>query len=400
MLLLSLLLTGSLAGQPAQTDRAEAERLARSGMYAQALERFRQLASVNPDDLDARVWIGRLHVRMGHAREAEPVFRSVLETAPDRADALIGLGAALTAMGRESEALTVLERAEKLAPNDPDLLTAQGRAHAAAGHGHLAEAYLRRAALLRPTDVDIADAVQSVRRERDHYVSATFVHESFSFDVPDTRLGSFVGNFRAGDMLRVLARVDAQRKFFADEARGGGGLAWQAMPHLTLRLEGLFGSSPAVLPSADVNAGVDLKRHATTWTGGFRFVRFRGADYWVIVPAVSQTIRDRAVISLSYARSLTAFEGFDDLVGNNSGDLRLQIRLTPQLWVGGGYARNVERLDTLSADRIGEFRANTGMASGRFELHSLTTLGVDYDYQRRENGVRMIRVVGTVVQRF
>lgn len=400
MFLLPLLLTGALAGQPAQADRAEAERLARSGAYSQALERFRQLAAVNPDDADARVWIGRLHVWMRHPREAEPVFRSVLETAPERVDALVGLGTALTAMGRDGEAITVLDRAEKLAPNDADVLAAQGRAHLAAGHARLAEAYLTRAAVIRPADTAIAQALESVRRDTAHYVSAVFVHESFDIDVPDTRLGSLAVSYRAGDTLRLTARADGQRKFFEDEARGGAGLAWHALPRVTLRLEGLFGASTRVLPRGDVSAGIDVKRHATVWSGGFRFVRFRGADYWVITPAVVFTIRDLAALSASYSRSLTAFEGFDELIANNSGDVRLQVRILPRLWVGGGYARNVERLDVLSPDRIGAFRADTGSAHGRLELRSLTTLQVDYDYQRRDNGVNMIRVVAGLTQRF
>lgn len=400
MLLLPVLLAGLLGGQPAQPDKAEAERLARSGMYAQALERFRQLAAENPDDLDARVWIGRLHVWMRHADAAEGVFRSVVESAPDRVDALVGLGVALTALARDAEAIAVLDRAERLAPNDEEVLAAQGAAHGAAGHTTLAEAYLLRAAVLRPEDRAIGDSLEVVRRDAANMISAVFMNESFSADVSDTRFGSVSVNLRANDRLRVTGRVDPQRKFARDEARGGGGLILQATPRVAVKGQVLFGGPSDVLPRGDVAAGVDVRHRNALWSGVFRLIRFDGADYVVFSPGVTLTLRDRTIVALSYSHSVTTFAGFEDRVGNNSGDVRLEWAATPRLWIGGGYTRNVERLDVLSPDRLGAFTANTGSASARLELRSLTTLRFDYDYQRRANGVRMIRIIGALVQRF
>lgn len=401
MLLLSLLLAGVLGGQPEQTDRAEAERLARAGAYAQALERFRQIAAANPDDVDARVWIGKLHIWMGHPEVAEPVFRSVLDTAADRVDALIGLGAALTAIGRQADAIVALDRAEKLAPNDPDVLAAQGRAHSAAGHERLAEAYLARAAVLRAGDPGIAGALEAARHDTAHYASATFMHESYSVDVPDTRFGGVAINYRTNDRVRVTGRVEVQRKFRFDEARGGGGLMVRVLPRVTVRGEGVFGGDSEVFPRGDITGAFDVRHRSATWTGALRFFRFRGADYWVISPAVSVPLAgERAVLSASYSRSLTAFEGLEELVANNSGDLRLLVRAMPRLWVGGAYTRNVDRLEVLSPDRIGEFRANSGTAMGRLHLRSVTTLAVEYDYQRRDGGVRMNRLIASLVQQF
>ena len=51
-----------LATPQAQDQRAEAERLARSGAHEQALKEFQALAALNPDDIEARLWIARLHV--------------------------------------------------------------------------------------------------------------------------------------------------------------------------------------------------------------------------------------------------------------------------------------------------------------------------------------------------
>src|SRR3954468_7400418 len=113
--------------QPAADSRAQAEQLARSGAYRAALERFQAMAAANPDDIEARVWIGRLHASMGDDERAVAVYESVLTAQPQHVDALVGLGDALVRMGRLRQAADVLSRAEAQAPDNPALLAAQGR---------------------------------------------------------------------------------------------------------------------------------------------------------------------------------------------------------------------------------------------------------------------------------
>src|SRR5262245_10092389 len=99
------------APQPADA-RAQAEQLARSGPYRAALERFQALAAANPDDIEARIWIARLHVWMGDDERAVAVYQSILATQPLHFDALVGLGDAFVRMGRLHEAGELLARAE------------------------------------------------------------------------------------------------------------------------------------------------------------------------------------------------------------------------------------------------------------------------------------------------
>ena len=54
-----------LTSAQAPDQRTEAERLANSGAHAAALKQFQALAAANPDDIEARVWIARLHALMG-----------------------------------------------------------------------------------------------------------------------------------------------------------------------------------------------------------------------------------------------------------------------------------------------------------------------------------------------
>ena len=92
------------APQAAAEPRAQAEQLARSGAYRAALERFQALAAANPDDLDARLWIARLHGWMGDDQRAVDVYQSILATNPGHVEALVGAGDALIRLDRRKEA--------------------------------------------------------------------------------------------------------------------------------------------------------------------------------------------------------------------------------------------------------------------------------------------------------
>src|SRR5512132_2737835 len=164
---LSLAVTAG-AQTPRSDPHAEAERLANSGAYAAALRAFQAIAAANPDDIDARLWIGRMHTRLGHPEHAANVYRSILATQPQNLDALIGLGNSLVALGRLKEAADALNRAEAMAADRPAVLTAQGHLHEAANRTTLALAYYLRAISLDPSNTDAKQAADALRALRAH----------------------------------------------------------------------------------------------------------------------------------------------------------------------------------------------------------------------------------------
>src|SRR5919112_1407239 len=113
----ALILSLSLAAGQTQDPRAEAERLASRGAHEEALKRFQALAAANPDDTVSRLWIGRLHLRMGQPRRAAGVFESLVAVDGRNIDALSGLGVALVEAGEWTRAKEVLARAEAIAPD-------------------------------------------------------------------------------------------------------------------------------------------------------------------------------------------------------------------------------------------------------------------------------------------
>ena len=155
----SLLLAVSLAlSPPAQESPApatpglqEAVEAANEGRDGEALAAFERVVSTDPDNHEARLWIARLHARMGDHDLAEPVYRSVLLEDPDNIDAMLGVADALLRRDEPAEAIDVLEVAEGLAANSGEVLGVLGRAHLAADHPDQALAYLTRAVAVAPT---------------------------------------------------------------------------------------------------------------------------------------------------------------------------------------------------------------------------------------------------------
>jgi YaiO family outer membrane protein len=401
-MLLSLLLTGLLTAQApasAQLNHAEAAELARSGNHEQSLDAFRRLAARNPRDHEARLWIGRLHLWMGHPDLAEPVFRSVMKEDPANVEAMIGLGDALARLHRSDEALEILERAEAAAPQNPDVLAALGRTHRDAGQTTTSLGYLQRAAETAPTS-DNRQQLQQTHIVHDHRVESASFFESYNSSVSDAAATDLALNLRMRDRFRVLGRGQVQRKFNETEGRGGLGLEWRWKPETTLSTQAIVGPGNDVLPEVDAFLGVDHEYGAAEWMLGYRYIRVADTDVSVISPAVAWWQSEKLGFCIRYSLSLTSFGGELGTDENHSVLLNGTYRIRQRVWANLGYARNNESFDTLSADRLGKFRADTALGGIRLDFTSLTSLSGQYEYQWRPENVQMGRFRFFVSQRF
>lgn len=400
-----LVMTWMLAAQPAQQPaadaRAEAERLARTGAYAEALQRFQAIVAASPDDLESRVWIGRLQQRTGHADRAVDVFRNVLTASPDRVDALVGLGSALAALDNPDEAVEALNKAEQLAPEDAELLAAQGAAHLKAGRARLSLAYYRRAALLKPADQAIREAFEEARRIHGHRIALGGYFESYDTATPDTWSGSVEINVRLGDPLRAFARGQQQRKFDETENRGGGGIEWRPTRHWAFRGHALFGPDTVVLPQFEGFAEAAFTKRRIIYAAGIQWLDFdAAARAWILSPSVIVWLNDSLAVLARYSRSETEFLSSGHWIGHNSGMLGARARVLRRVWAEGAWARGIENFDTLSIDRLGVFDADTLRGALQIDFRSLTSIHGTYEYQWRGDDTKMLRVTASVVQRF
>ena len=378
---------------------AEAVQVANEGRDAEALAAFQRLAAMNPADHAARLWIARLHVRMGHQSLAEPVYRSVLLEDPDNVEAMAGVAAALIARDEPALAFEILEPAAKLAPDNDEVLALLGRAHEQSGRSTDAVAYYERAADAAQTP----QHRQALERARLSYLNRIEIrgaNEQFDDTTPDTNGGDVALNIRVSDALRVIARGQVQRKFALTEERGGGGLEWRVKPATILRGQVLIGPDNQVMPEGDFLAEVEHTFRGVTWMGTLRHFTFDGTNTTFISPAMEWMPTDRLSVALRYALSFTDSSIVSEEAGQ-SFHVRPIYRINPRVWLQGAYAAGVEDFENFSIDRVGDFRAQTLSGGIRFNLPLLTAIVANYERQFwRSDDVNVGRVTLSLLQRF
>ncbi len=393
----ALLGVALLTTPQAQDPRAEAERLANSGQYAQALKQFQALATANPDDVQARLWIARLHVLMGHPGRAADVYGSILAVQPQNVDALIGMGDALTLGRRYREASDALNRAEALAAERIPMLTAQGRLHRAMGHYKLALAYYARALSLEAGNVDARTAYDALRAQGAHRVEATYDFERFNGLESDTQAGAAEFNGRVSDAFRLFAAGQHVSKFSLSENRGGGGFEWFAGGNVHVRAGGLFGGD-VVLPDADTWLDVERRNGPVTWLGEIRYLHFSESSTFTWSPGLRVALNDCTDVTLRYFRSQSEF---DNAVDNGNNGLQVGVGgHTGRLFVDLAYVRGFEALPLITFERATAFDANSVTAGVRFDVTPFTSIGGLYTHQRRMEDIRVNTLRLNLIQRF
>jgi tetratricopeptide (TPR) repeat protein len=401
--LLASVLALNPAAEEAQASapltHAEATQAATDGREAEALAAFQRLAAMNPADHEARLWIARLHARMGHQNLAEPVFRSVMLEDLRNVDARVGVAAALLARDEPSEALDVLAPAAELAPDNAEVVALTGRAHELSGRTRDALTAFERAATMSPS-VDRRHTLETARLSYLSRVEIRGATEQFSDTTPDSQSGDIALNIRLSDALRVIARGQVQEKFDESEQRAGGGLEWRWTRATTLRGQALFGVDTLVMPERDVLGEVEHTYAGVTWTGTVRYFGFGGASTTFLAPAVAWMPTDRLELGVRYALSFT---DIGTLVSRELGQsLHVQpaYRMARRVWLQGTYAAGVEDFENFSIDRIGDFRAQTVSGGIRIDLPSLTSIVARYERQWRQNDVTLGRATLSLLQRF
>jgi YaiO family outer membrane protein len=400
MTLISAALLGLtlLSAPQAPDQRAEAERLANSGANAAALRQFQALAAANPDDIEARLWIARLHARMNNPEHAVSVYRSILAVQPQHVDALVGLGSALVTLGQLRDAADALNRAEALAADRPAVLTAQGRLHQAGNHNTLALAYYLRALALDPGNADARAASDALRAARAHRLELDYTFQHLNAGVDDAHVGDVEVNGRVSDALRVFGRGQVHRAFGLDEQRAGGGLEWSISRRAGLRAGVLAGADTMYLPDLDAFADASIARGRVRWSFLVRRADFDSGDLWLAGPGVAFEVTDNVEASARYYRGRLTALGFDD-VTTDTVALDVRGRAGTRIGLGMGYTHGIDRLDWLTVDRVA-FESDTLALTASFDFTPFATLRTGYEYQSRPGALQAHRARAGFVFRF
>ena len=288
MMAAGVLVMAWLAASPqtAVADRARAEGLDGDGRTAEAMQIFERIVADNPADVEARLWIGRLDLRLGRAGEAEAVFRAVLADHPADVDARIGLGSALLRRNAWQDALTVLHGAERDAGENADLFATLARAYRRAGDDRLALDYFRRARARSPDDPDIVAGYEDVARAYGHGITL----EGFGQWVEpgsDSGVGTFAARLRVAPRLHLHGEARVQSGEGYSDTLAGGGVEWRAGRATILSLNVVGGSGNVALANTDVFA--DAIHYAGSFELGasVREISFAGADVTAVSPVLA-----------------------------------------------------------------------------------------------------------------
>lgn len=388
--------------QPATTvavDLPAAIELAQQGRNAEALVALQKIAAADPDDRLTRLWIANVQARLGHPSIAEPVYRSIVLEDPDNADAWIGLGTVLLQMDRVTEGLDALRRAEELAPQNPNVWAALASGYQLSGEDVQSIAYRQRVAANSPTPVNRMN-LERARRERGHRFESSAFGEQYNGTTPTAAGSDIALNYRVADTFRVLGRVQLQDKFDRNEHREGGGFEWRFTPWGALTAQALVGpGGNRVMPQRDYLGRVDYGYRRATYTAAIRYFDFLGANTVMFSPAITFAVAPRWTGAFRYALTSTDTATVTGVQGHTI-DIRAAHEVAPRIWLRAGYIRGIENFDVFSVDHIGVFRANTANGGVQFLLPSLTSIVGSYEYQWRDNGVRMGRVNVALVHAF
>jgi len=121
-----------------------------SGDPHDALEQLTAALRLQPDDVSMLVSRGAIHGRIKQYAEAEADLRRALRLDPDHVEAHLALGLALWRKGVPKEAAVALERAIQLEPHNAAAYYYLGEAQNQAGDLPAARAALEQAATLQP----------------------------------------------------------------------------------------------------------------------------------------------------------------------------------------------------------------------------------------------------------
>jgi len=382
--------------QPPLPDRARAEGLAREGRTVEAMDAFKQIADQNPDDVEARLWVARLALRLGRVDEAQRGFRSVLREHPEDVDARIGLGMVLTRTGEWQSALEALRAAEQTAGENADLFSALATAYRRGGDDQRALEYFNRARTLAPDDPDVALGYEAVARSYGHWIAVTGFGQTGA--AGDVGSGSITADVRVMPRLHLQAMGRAQKGSGYSDAAGGAGGLWHAGRATTVAFRAIGGSGNVALATSDIAGDVVHYAAVVEIGASIRRLTFADADVVAASPVIAWIPNDFWRLDARYTYSRSAFGA----TGSSQGDHSVMLRDTWQGWrraaVQATYAYGIESFEDLTADRINSLGATTLAAGLRIDVPSLTRITATWEHQWRSNDTRIDRFAVSIVQ--
>jgi tetratricopeptide (TPR) repeat protein len=146
------------------------------GDFAKANVEFRNATQIAPKDPAARLMVAHTAEHLGQFGPAIGLYQSVVDSNPENVDARVSLGRLLTIAGAPQRGLDVVQPGLKQHPDDPELLTVQAAAKSGLNDQAGAVADIDRALKLAPTNENaVAVRANLYRRAGDYAGAITLV---------------------------------------------------------------------------------------------------------------------------------------------------------------------------------------------------------------------------------
>jgi tetratricopeptide (TPR) repeat protein len=155
-----------------------------SEAVAKAIEQYREIYRVEPEDTESALWLARLYRLRNDPDKAEEVLRGILRTDSDNEPAVEQLTQLLLDEGKNAEAVTLLESITTHA-NSPTLLDLLGDAYTQSHDLPKAEGAYRKAMDLDPSELSHQRGLGQTLLAEEKFQEALVVYEKLADVMPD-----------------------------------------------------------------------------------------------------------------------------------------------------------------------------------------------------------------------
>ncbi len=184
----------------------------REGRPQDAIEAFRQVLGLDPDDAEALFNLARAQIETGELEEAERHLRRALEISPEFFDAHFNLAVLLGRLGREQEAARYLERAVLIDPDHLPTRVLWARLLAQQGDSRRAVEELERALSVDSADRGARLALAGLHEQLGNSSEAAAQFDlllELSPEDPEVHLGRARNLILAGSYRRAREALDS-----------------------------------------------------------------------------------------------------------------------------------------------------------------------------------------------
>jgi tetratricopeptide (TPR) repeat protein len=361
------------------------------------MEIFVHLVEQEPGDVEARLWVARLEMRLGRLDEAEAGFRSVLQEHPADVDARIGLASVLIRRGKPEEALAILTDVERNTGENSDLLSALGRAYRRVGDDRRALDYLRRAHALSPGDPDITSGFEAIARVYGHSIAFDGFAQGGAPGA-SVQSGTIGGGVRVAPRLHLYGSARMQQGPDYSDALAGAGLTWRAARATTAEVYARGGPDNIALATSDLSGAFTHYRGVYELGAGLRRLSFPGTTVAAAFPTFAWDPGGRWRLDTRYIYTRSSFERTGQTRGDHSAMLRPTWRGWRRVAIDAVYAYGVESFELLTAERLGALGMQTVAAGVRIQTPSLTMISTTWEHEMRSNRTTVDRFNLAIVQ--